>query len=146
MKKAIPTTTSAVPNVDTLLTTPKKKKKTTAPSTTTTTAPPSAEVKSVTPKKKKKSLLLSPPPEEVPLATPSPPKEKKLKKKQFIEDIPQEITKVDANKPIVENKSLGIDNINIILDSVENVSILDIISSTENPDMTNVFNNILAIS
>lgn len=137
MKKIAVQQPSSVPNVDTLLTaatTSKKKKKSSVP-----LSPPSQEVKSVTPTKKKKSIIS--PPEEVKKA--SPPPKKKPKKKQFIEDIPQEITK---SKPIVENKSLGIDNINIIVDSIENVSILDIISSSENPDMTTMFNNLLAIS
>ena len=49
------------------------------------------------------------------------------------------------DEPIQENKSIGIDNINIIIDSLENVSLVDIISH-DNPDMTTVFNNLLAIS
>jgi hypothetical protein len=136
---------SAVPNVDTLLTTTKTtKRKKSMPSAVATVV--TADVKSVTPTKKKKSLIVTPQSDMPPIKkkSPPPPKEKKSKKKQFVEVIPQEITK--PTKPIVENKSLGIDNINVILDSIENVSILDIISSSENPDMTNMFNNLLAIS
>lgn len=48
--------------------------------------------------------------------------------------------------PIEENKSIGIENINVIVDSLDNVSIIDILSSNENPDMTNMINNMLAIS
>jgi hypothetical protein len=53
---------------------------------------------------------------------------------------------VQEATPIQENKSIGVDNINSIVDSLENISIMDIISSTENPDMTTMFNNLLAIS
>jgi hypothetical protein len=53
---------------------------------------------------------------------------------------------VQQTIPIEENKSIGIENINVIVDSLDNVSIIDILSSNENPDMSNMINNMLAIS
>jgi len=49
-------------------------------------------------------------------------------------------------EPIQENNKIGIDNINVLFDSLLKISVKDILSSFENPDMTTPFNNILAIS
>ena len=72
------------------------------------------------------------------------------KKPSAIESIPPPPPSPDntpsKEPPIIENKSLGIDNINVIMDSLENISLHDILSSNENPDMTNMINNLLAIS
>ena len=126
--------TSTVPNVDTLFS---RKKTTTKKSTAVAKPPPTAvTVKSVTPPKKKKTTKkpTSPPKVEV---------EKKKTPKKVVTPPPPV---PEPPTPIQENKSIGIDNINSILDSLENISIMDIISSTENPDMTTMFNNLLAIS
>lgn len=126
--------TSTVPNVDTLFS---RKKTTTKKSTAVAKPPPTAvTVKSVTPPKKKKTTKkpTSPPKVEV---------EKKKTPKKVVTPPPPV---PEPPTPIQESKSIGVDNINSILDSLENISIMDIISSTENPDMTTMFNNLLAIS
>lgn len=128
--------TSTVPNVDTLF----SRKKTTTKKSTAVAKPPTTAVtvKSVTPPKKKKTTTKKPT---------SPPKvevEKKKTPKKVVTPPPPPVPEPPAN--IQENKSIGVDNINSILDSLENISIMDIISSTENPDMTTMFNNLLAIS
>lgn len=51
-----------------------------------------------------------------------------------------------VSEPIKENKSIGIENINVILESLDKISIQDILTANENPDITNMSNNILAIS
>jgi hypothetical protein len=76
--------------------------------------------------KKPSAIETIPPPPPSPVSNPPPP--------------PSE------ESPIIENKSLGIDNINVIMDSLETISLHDILSSNENPDMTNMINNLLAIS
>jgi len=126
--------TSAVPNVDTLFSRKKTttKKSTAVPPTTTT----AVTVKSVTPPKKKKTTKKPTSPLKV---------EKKTPKK--VTPPPPPLPPVpEPPTSIQENKSIGVDNINSIIDSLENISIMDIISSTENPDMTTMFNNLLAIS
>jgi hypothetical protein len=123
--------TSAVPNVDTLFS--RKKTKSVFVKTPPLKKAVTTTVKSVTPPKKKSKKPVSPPKVEK-KKTPPPPK------KKVIPAVVQEAT------PIQENKSIGVDNINSIVDSLENISIMDIISSTENPDMTTMFNNLLAIS
>lgn len=45
----------------------------------------------------------------------------------------------------VEKKTIGVESINIIIDALESVSVLDILSN-ENPDISIVTNNLLAIS
>ena len=50
------------------------------------------------------------------------------------------------SEPIKENKSIGIENINVILESLEKISVQDILTTNENPDITTMSNNILAIS
>jgi len=50
------------------------------------------------------------------------------------------------SEPIKENKSIGIENINVILESLEKISVQDILTANENPDITTMSNNILAIS
>lgn len=124
--------TSAVPNVDTLFSRKKTttKKSTAVPPTTTT----AVTVKSVTPPKKKKTTK----------KPTFPPKVEKKTPKKVTPPPPPPVPEPPTS--IQENKSIGVDNINSILDSLENISIVDIISSTENPDMTTMFNNLLAIS
>ena len=68
----------------------------------------------------------------------------KKQKRQTTLDINPAPTQTST--PIQENKSIGIENINVIVDSLDNVSIIDILSSNENPDMSNMINNMLAIS
>ena len=50
------------------------------------------------------------------------------------------------SEPIKENKSIGIENIYVILESLDQISIQDILTANENPDITTMSNNILAIS
>ena len=50
------------------------------------------------------------------------------------------------SEPIKENKSIGIENINVILESLDQISVQDILTANENPDITTMSNNILAIS
>lgn len=122
---------SSIPTVDSLH--HKKRTKKSMPKDKTTTTPITAEVKSVTPKRKK--II-----KEETQDTEVKPKPKP-KKPRFVETkTPQEI------QPIIENKNMNIENINIIIDSLDNTSIIDIISLNENPDITTMFNNLLAIS
>lgn len=122
---------SSIPTVDSLH--HKKRTKKSIPKDTTT--PIIAEVKSVTPKRKKIIKEQTQDTEVKPKPKPKP------KKPRFVETkIPQEI------QPIIENKTMNIENINIIIDSLDNTSIIDIISLNENPDITTMFNNLLAIS
>ena len=64
-----------------------------------------------------------------------------IKKSVVMMDVPATL-----EPPIKENKTIGIDNINVILESLENISIQDILTSNENPDITTMINNMLAIS
>jgi hypothetical protein len=124
---------SSIPTVDSLH--QKKRTKKSISKTDKTTTPITAEVKSVTPKRKKTIKEETQDTETKPKPKPKP------KKPKFVEiKTPQEI------QPIIENKNMNIENINIIIDSLDNTSIIDIISLNENPDITTMFNNLLAIS
>jgi hypothetical protein len=69
------------------------------------------------------------------------PKEKEVKPKEEVKEEPPVI------QPQIEEttKSIGVESINIIIDTLESVSIQDILSN-ENPDISTVSNNLLAIS
>lgn len=66
------------------------------------------------------------------------------KAKTLVEDPPPK--NQEKEEPIKENNKIGIDNINVLFDSLLKISVKDILSSSENPDMTTPFNSILAIS
>jgi hypothetical protein len=80
-------------------------------------------------------------------------KKKALKEEEKIEEPVTETKPASQPQPeppepqIVEetSKSIGVDSINIIIDTLESVSIQDILSN-ENPDISTVSNNLLAIS
>ena len=76
-------------------------------------------------------------------------KEEEVKAK--VKETKEEEVKVKEESPVIQpqieetTKSIGVESINIIIDTLESVSIQDILSN-ENPDISTVSNNLLAIS
>ena len=82
--------------------------------------------------------------EELPKTPKASRKTPQKKAKTLVEDPPPK--NQEKEEPIKENNKIGIDNINVLFDSLLKISVKDILSSSENPDMTTPFNSILAIS
>lgn len=117
----------------------------------TTTTPKTAEIPEKEPVKKPKVSKKTPPKKvEIPVEEEKLPKTAKIPE----EDSPKTLKKkpkstapkIQEEEPIKENNKIGIDNINVLFDSLLKISVKDILSSSENPDMTTPFNSILAIS
>lgn len=85
--------------------------------------------------------------EEVAVKSKTIPKKKAPKEKEKEETKEEEVKVSPVIQPQIEEttKSIGVESINIIIDTLESVSIQDILSN-ENPDISTVSNNLLAIS
>jgi len=75
-----------------------------------------------------------------------PPKTPEISKKEYSKTSKKTPKSSLPPEPIQENNKIGIDNINVLFDSLLKISVKDILASNENPDMMTPFNSILAIS